>query len=205
MLRLAIVFGLISSFSGCTCQENSDKSAETSSVALSQNEQSSDKIMKRTDTVAKDQATSNQAETVPTETNVDISKFQTYEDVVAAQKTRSPEAEEKIALFREDSRQYAGAKAKLPDPNPLFGAHCARCHGVEARGDGPDGDELGVIPTNLREWQLKYGESMEELVYTIKYGQNDGQMPGFDKKLSDDEIWSLAHLVQDWLSARAEP
>lgn len=52
----------------------------------------------------------------------------------------------------------------------LYRVHCARCHGEEARGDGPDGALLESRPANLRDGVL--GElSDDQLVRRIREGR----------------------------------
>lgn len=46
----------------------------------------------------------------------------------------------------------ASAQSSLPDPErggALFRDHCATCHGLSARGDGPMGTILQIVPPDL--------------------------------------------------------
>lgn len=66
-----------------------------------------------------------------------------------------------------DSRSAAGQSGK-----GLFEAHCARCHGPQARGDGPDAHTLETpVPDLTRVAARNGGEFPAEKVYRIIDGQ----------------------------------
>src|SRR5262245_48315163 len=44
----------------------------------------------------------------------------------------------------------AGGKAESLDGRMLYGQYCARCHGSDGRGDGPDAALFASPPSNLR-------------------------------------------------------
>ncbi|NRA64849.1 MAG: cytochrome c [Pseudobacteriovorax sp.] len=82
----------------------------------------------------------------------------------------------------------------------IYQANCSRCHGVDGKGEGPMANDLAIAPTNLREWEYKFGFSLHEIVYTLTYGQSEGEMPSFRKTLSERELWLVAKMVADWKS-----
>ncbi|MFT4240761.1 MAG: cytochrome c [Acidovorax sp.] len=85
----------------------------------------------------------------------------------------------------------------------VFQAHCARCHGADARGEGPDAAALPVWPPTLTGgllWKRLDGE----LFWRIRHGMHarDGRatMPGVaEADVSDAQIWQ----VLDYLQAHA--
>lgn len=53
--------------------------------------------------------------------------------------------------------------------------NCARCHGAEGRGDGPEGSMVRAADLTRPEWQDRVSD--EALLATIRNGR--GQMPAF--------------------------
>lgn len=82
--------------------------------------------------------------------------------------------------------------AKTKEAKKLFKLRCAKCHGADGGADSAYGQIVGA--TNLRDpnWQEKVDD--DRLLNSIKHGR--GQMPGFTKKLTDDQIDSLALFVR---------
>ena len=82
--------------------------------------------------------------------------------------------------------------AKAKEAKKLFKLRCAKCHGAAGAGDSAYGQIVGA--TNLRDpnWHDKVDD--DRLLNSIKHGR--GQMPAFDKKLTDDQIQSLALFVR---------
>jgi len=66
----------------------------------------------------------------------------------------------------------AGVTRQPPrlDGGALYREHCASCHGLDARGDGPDAAALAAPPRNLRDGLLtRY--PVEELVQRLREGK----------------------------------
>ncbi|MHB9879212.1 PQQ-dependent sugar dehydrogenase [Pacificimonas sp. ICDLI1SI03] len=86
--------------------------------------------------------------------------------------------------------------------NSLWGTNCARCHGAEGRGDGPDSQELGAyVPDftdpNYHKWRSD--EALKQVL--IGGGSAVGQspmMPPWEGVLSDREMDSLIQHVRDF-------
>ena len=91
-----------------------------------------------------------------------------------------------------EAQKPALSTAKAKEAKKLFKLRCAKCHGANGAGDSPYGQIVGA--TNLRDpnWQDKVDDN--RLANSIKHGR--GQMPGFNKKLTDDQIDSLAVFVR---------
>ncbi len=75
----------------------------------------------------------------------------------------------------------------------LYAGQCASCHGVEGRGDGPDGAGLEPAPASFRTEDAK---SISPFQYfnTIRNGVQGTGMPAFPQ-LTDEEAWSLAFYI----------
>lgn len=116
----------------------------------------------------------------------------------------SPHEKAQLEVLVAEAKQFADLKNKPEKGLALFKQHCATCHGPEGRGNGPGGDSLPVIPTNIHEWPIKYGRAPHELALTITSGRNEGVMPPFGAVLKKEELWSLAYLVSGWIEARPD-
>jgi cytochrome c oxidase cbb3-type subunit 3 len=74
--------------------------------------------------------------------------------------------------------------AAVADGQELYAKHCASCHGAEGKGGfGPD-----------LSGEYKYGKTDMAVEESISYGR-PGNMPAFDKKLSSEEIKTLADYI----------
>lgn len=62
-----------------------------------------------------------------------------------------------------------GTRASATDPAVLYRAHCARCHGPDARGNGPEAARLTHRPRDLREGFLQR-YSVDDLVARVRSG-----------------------------------
>lgn len=74
----------------------------------------------------------------------------------------------------------------------LFARSCATCHGADGRGETPAGKISGVPDMTDRKWQESVSE--KRMVTSISHGR--GGMPGFDEKLSQNDIAALVSHVR---------
>jgi len=76
----------------------------------------------------------------------------------------------------------------------LFADHCTRCHG--APGFAPEAFALGMRPTpaNLANTGIEW--PARDLFWAIKHGLKMTGMPGWEFRLSDDDIWTIVAFVQ---------
>ena len=120
------------------------------------------------------------------------------------QKKMSPVEILKMTEIKNQQEKYASTKANTAAAKAIYDANCARCHGAEGKGDGPDERSLGVTPTNFHQAQLKYGSEIADLAFTISYGRNEGEMPPFHEILSEEEIWTVAYYVDAWVASQGQ-
>ncbi|MCG3197347.1 MAG: c-type cytochrome [Candidatus Omnitrophica bacterium] len=102
----------------------------------------------------------------------------------------------------------------LPDPGVIQGMyvqHCAACHGLTGRGDGPAASQLYPRPRDFVESPFRFapiGGGQEELVLaverTIRQGVSRSSMPGFRGVLEEPVVAGLARYVVS-LRAGAQP
>jgi mono/diheme cytochrome c family protein len=63
------------------------------------------------------------------------------------------------------------AKSEIKRGRQLYLLNCARCHGDDATGDGPDGRALETRPADLRRSDILGGHDDEQLIARIRDGQ----------------------------------
>ncbi len=85
-------------------------------------------------------------------------------------------------------------KAGLAIGKSLYAKHCKSCHGKSGEGDGPKAGELDTFPGDFTEEAFQE-QTDGSLFYKTKEGRDD--MPGFKKKISDDEdYWLLVNYIR---------
>jgi mono/diheme cytochrome c family protein len=82
---------------------------------------------------------------------------------------------------------------QLAQAKTTFGERCARCHGVDGRGQTVLGGMLGVPNFTDEKW-WKEEKSDKRLINSVTEGKDD--MPAFGKKLSKQEITALVFYVR---------
>lgn len=73
----------------------------------------------------------------------------------------------------------------------LYAANCAKCHGPEGKGNGPDSDHAADLTDEFRTELNPEGV----LYYKIWNGHLQ-DMPAFKSKLTKDEVWSLVEYLK---------
>ncbi len=76
----------------------------------------------------------------------------------------------------------------------LFRENCQACHGPQGKGDGPAAAALTPRPKNLTDPELIGKLTDDELFAILKNGK--GAMPGFGRRLSDEDIRTLVRYVR---------
>ena len=90
----------------------------------------------------------------------------------------------------------SGARTTAGDDagRDLYAKNCSSCHGESGRGDGPSGLFMKQKPADLRSGAVRK-MSDEELFSRITEGKQP--MPGFGKKLSDEERRAVVRYVRE--------
>jgi mono/diheme cytochrome c family protein len=76
----------------------------------------------------------------------------------------------------------------------LYGEHCAQCHGAPGVAPAPFAFGLRPAPVNLVEPGRNW--SPQQIYWVVKHGVKMTAMPGWQYRLSEDELWDLAAFVK---------
>jgi mono/diheme cytochrome c family protein len=75
----------------------------------------------------------------------------------------------------------------------IFTSKCQKCHGPEAKGNGPDSDPKSPAADLTDEF--RYELNPEGVVYYKVWSGHPPQMPAFKSQLSPDEVWQVVAYV----------
>lgn len=74
----------------------------------------------------------------------------------------------------------------------LYERNCSGCHGMEGKGDGQTGIDLGVQPRDFAAGGFSFGNTPEDLFRTISAGiPGRSVMPAFGGLLTEEERWLI--------------
>jgi mono/diheme cytochrome c family protein len=82
----------------------------------------------------------------------------------------------------------------------LYAEHCAICHGVNGRGDGPLARTMVPRPADLRV-HLAEGHSDAQLFDWVSNGVPDTAMGGFADVLSEEERWHVINYILTFVAS----
>ncbi len=91
-----------------------------------------------------------------------------------------PEKEKKM------KNPIEASKENLNEAKVLYNVHCKSCHGTKGLGDGPKAKNLKGDLGDFSSVTF-HAQTDGELFYKTKVGRAD--MPGYAKKLNDEQIW----------------
>ena len=86
--------------------------------------------------------------------------------------------------------EATGATAEAKE---LFAQRCARCHGMDGRGETTIGKMVGAPNLAGAEWWRKLDDEAR-LAESVKSGRN--RMPAFGQRLTEEQIASLVRIVR---------
>jgi mono/diheme cytochrome c family protein len=97
------------------------------------------------------------------------------------------------ADFKTMKNPIAMSDASTQAGQALFMKTCAACHGKTGLGDGPKAKSLKTVPTNFTKAESQ-NQTDGEHFYKTKTGRGD--MPKYEGKLADDDIWNIINYVR---------
>lgn len=110
-----------------------------------------------------------------------------------------------LCVSAQPSGGAAATSATVSDGKTIYEAHCANCHGVAGKGDGPASSLLTVRPRDFTvgRYKLRSTESGsvptdDDLVRTIKTGMHGSAMPEWSLFLNDAQVQAVAAYVKSF-------
>ena len=100
-----------------------------------------------------------------------------------------------IVLFGLGAWVSAHAQGRIRTGAAIYEEHCARCHGLTGRGDGPDAQSLIVRPANLQSLRSR-AKTDFDLFTTVAYGIAYSPMHGWRGRLTDEEMLEVISYVR---------
>lgn len=94
---------------------------------------------------------------------------------------------------KDEKTPLARTPAVLARGNAVYVSNCARCHGPEGKGNGPDADHAADLTDELREGINTEGVLFYKVWngHAIQLRTQIDDMPAFEGKLSKDDVWAV--------------
>src|SRR5262249_25066846 len=110
-----------------------------------------------------------------------------------------------LCVSAQPSGGAAATSATVSDGKTIYEAHCANCHGVAGKGDGPASSLLTVRPRDftLGRYKLRSTESGavptdDDLLRTIKSGMHGSAMREWAAFLTDAQVQAVATYIKSF-------
>ncbi|KAF5083409.1 Cytochrome C oxidase, cbb3-type, subunit III [anaerobic digester metagenome] len=97
------------------------------------------------------------------------------------------------AEYKNMANPLAGDAASIKLGKTSYNKNCASCHGKTGLGDGPKGRSLKTFSGDFTGAEYQ-GQTDGEHFYKTKVGRGD--MPAYDKKVPDREIWAIINYMR---------
>ena len=97
------------------------------------------------------------------------------------------------ANFKTMKNPVAKSEASNKAGMALYTKNCASCHGKVGLGDGVKARSLKDFPGDFSKADFQ-GQSDGDHFYKTKMGR--GEMPKYEGKLTDDDIWNLVNFMR---------
>jgi mono/diheme cytochrome c family protein len=99
---------------------------------------------------------------------------------------------------RDEKSPLSSSAAVVARGKTVFAANCARCHGPEGKGNGPDSDHAADLTDEYRTEINSEGVLFYKVWngHAIQLRTQVDDMPAFSGKLSRDEVWSVVEYLK---------
>ncbi len=97
------------------------------------------------------------------------------------------------ANFKSMKNPVAANDASVKAGQAIYARTCAACHGRTGLGDGPKSRSLKTAATDFSKAEFQ-SQTDGEHFYKTKTG--NGDMPKYEGKLSDEDIWNLVNYMR---------
>ncbi len=101
--------------------------------------------------------------------------------------------------IKQKKNPVAPSEANLKEAKAIYAEKCSNCHGDTGKGDGSDAMMYDPGPADLTDAKRMNKSTDGELYYKITVGKKP--MPSFEKRLSEEQRWSLVNLVRVFAGA----
>ena len=91
---------------------------------------------------------------------------------------------------------WVAAQGRPARGQVLYDEHCARCHGLTGKGDGPEAARLTVPPANFHTARSK-AKTDFELLTSISYGIAFSPMHAWRGRVTDEELLELVRYLRE--------
>ena len=112
---------------------------------------------------------------------------------ISASLTAQPKPWAVPANFKSMKNPVATSEASVKAGQALYAKTCAACHGKTGLADGPKSKSLKTAVTNFSKPESQ-NQTDGEHFYKTKTGRGD--MPKYEGKLSDDDIWNIVNYLR---------
>ena len=94
---------------------------------------------------------------------------------------------------RDEKSPLTSSEDVIRKGQALFTANCARCHGPEGRGSGPDSDHAADLTDDLRIDLNTEGVLFYKIWngHAVQLRVQVDDMPAFKDRLTREEVWSI--------------
>lgn len=82
-----------------------------------------------------------------------------------------------------------------------YDLHCARCHGPNGLGDGPQASHRKVAPPNFQSATFQ-SRSDEQMLNSMEFGEAGSQMHAWRGRLTEQELREIMAYVRQWGNTR---
>jgi len=113
----------------------------------------------------------------------------------AAQRETNPNGWQIPENARDEKSPLQPSAAVLKKGKSIYDSKCAKCHGPQGKGDGPDGDKEHP-PADLTDASRATRNPDGVLFYKIWNGRKDPKMPAFKSDLSKDDVWAVVEYAK---------
>ncbi|OGW65893.1 MAG: hypothetical protein A3H49_07575 [Nitrospirae bacterium RIFCSPLOWO2_02_FULL_62_14] len=91
---------------------------------------------------------------------------------------------------------WVTAQGRTARGQVLYDEHCAGCHGLTGKGDGPNAARLTVPPANFHTARSR-AKTDFELLTSISYGIAFSPMHAWRGKVTDEELLELVRYIRE--------
>lgn len=113
----------------------------------------------------------------------------------AAQRENNPNGWQIPENARQETSPVQPTPAVLKKGKSIFDTKCARCHGHEGKGDGPDSDKEHPA-ADLTDASRATRNPDGVMFYKVWNGRKEPKMPAFKSELTKDDVWAVVEYAK---------